>query len=326
MAKIDFNKVPRFSELPIKPDKPKESSWGVFGDDDELGCLNFLSADGVVEAARLVRKGMVFRLDTKINYAKPPLFARAPAKHNIMSFERFGLLGFDDSLDSYNTQEGSQWDGLAPRRQPALPGVLQRREIERDQGRPRRTTQHPQVGEQIGRAAQSCSTPSDTGMSHGRTIDPLKSERYSLDDLKETAVAQGVELKPGTILLIRTGWMQAYLAASPADKTAMAPLEGLKACGIEDTSAMVEWFWDNRIAAVGTDCPAVEPWPWDFKNEGALHYRTLCLLGLPIGEQFNLEELAADCAADKRYEFMLVSVPINLEGGIASPPNAVAIK
>jgi kynurenine formamidase len=106
----------------------------------------------------------------------------------------------------------------------------------------------------------------------------------------------------------------------------MAPLEGLKACGIEDSRDMVEWFWDHRIAAVGTDCPAVEPWPWDFKNEGALHYRTLCLLGLPIGEQFNLEELAVDCAADKRYEFMLVSVPINLEGGIASPPNAVAIK
>ena len=77
----------------------------------------------------------------------------------------------------------------------------------------------------------------------------------------------------------------------------MAPLEGLKACGIEDSSAMVEWFWDNQVAAVGTDCPAVEPWPWDFKNEGALHYRTLSLLGLPLGEQFNLEELAADCAA-----------------------------
>src|ERR1039457_851503 len=113
MAKIDLNKVPRFSELPIRPDKPKESSWGVFGDDDELGCLNFLTPEGVIDAARLVRKGTVFRLDTKINYANPPLFARPPAKHNIMSLESFGLLGFDDSLDSYNTKEGSQWDGLA---------------------------------------------------------------------------------------------------------------------------------------------------------------------------------------------------------------------
>src|SRR3979490_3351740 len=94
MSKIDLSKGPRCSELPIKPDKPKESSWGVFGDDDELGCLNFLSPEGVVEAARLGRKGQVFRLDTKINYATPPLFARLPAKHNIMSFESYGLLGF----------------------------------------------------------------------------------------------------------------------------------------------------------------------------------------------------------------------------------------
>jgi len=83
---------------------------------------------------------------------------------------------------------------------------------------------------------------------------------------------------------------------------------------------------DHRIAAVGTDCPAVEPWPWDFKNEGALHYRTLCLLGLPIGEQFNLEELAVDLRRRQTLRIHAGVGPINLEGGIASPPNAVAIK
>ncbi len=325
MAKIDFDKVPRFSELPAKPGAPKESSWGVFGDDDELGCLNFLTAEGVVEAARLVRKGQVFRLDTKVNYASPPLFARSPAKHNITSFESFGLLGFDDSLDSYNTQEGSQWDGLAhvgsPRYQAFYNGV---KASEIKDGPTGRLSIHKWANKFVGRAVLVDAFKHRNSV--GRPLNPLKSEKYSLADLKEALVAQGAELKPGTILLIRTGWMQAYLAASPKDKAAMAPLEGLKSCGIDDSREMVEWFWDNRLAAVGTDCPAVEPWPWDFKNEGALHYRTLCLLGLPIGEQFNLEELAADCGADKRYECMLVSVPMNLEGGIASPPNAVAIK
>jgi hypothetical protein len=89
---------------------------------------------------------------------------------------------------------------------------------------------------------------------------------------------------------------------------------------------MVGWLWDNCVAAIGTDCPAVEPWPWDFRDNGALHYRTLSLLGLPLGEQFVLDKLADDCAEDGRYEFMLVSVPLHLTGGIASPPNAVAIK
>src|SRR3984893_43435 len=224
-TKIDLNKVPRFAELPIRPDKPKESSWGVFGDDDELGCLNFLTPQGVIDAARMVGKGSVFRLDTKINYANPPLFARRPAKHNIMSFESFGLLGFDDSLDSYNTQEGS------PRYKAFYNGV---KSSEIKDGPSGRLSIHKWANKFVGRAVLLDAFR--YRISHGRTIDPLKSEKYSLDDLKETAVAEGVELKPGTILLIRTGWMQAYLAASPEDKAAMAPLEGLKACGIDDRS------------------------------------------------------------------------------------------
>jgi len=119
--------------------------------------------------------------------------------------------------------------------------------------------------------------------------------------------------------------MQAYLASSQADKTAMAPLEGLKACGIEDSREMVEWFW---ITASPRSAPTV---PQSSPGRGISKRRRAPLPhAVParpaIGEQFNLEELAVDCAADKRYEFMLVSVPINLEGGIASPPNAVAIK
>ena len=120
--------------------------------------------------------------------------------------------------------------------------------------------------------------------------------------------------------------MAAYRASTAEAKRAMAPLEALKACGIESSSQLVGWLWDNRVAAIGTDCPAVEPWPWAFTDEGALHYRTLSLLGLPLGEQFVLDDLASDCAADGRYEFLMVSVPMHLEGGIASPPNAVAIK
>jgi hypothetical protein len=57
-----------------------------------------------------------------------------------------------------------------------------------------------------------------------------------------------------------------------------------------------------------------------------LHVRILAMLGIPIGELFDLEALAADCAADGRYECFFTSAPINLPGGIASPPNALAFK
>jgi len=323
MAKIDFDKIPKFSQLPVRPDAPPDSNWGVFGDDDEVGCVNFLTEDGIVEAAKLVRKGKVFRLDTPLNYANPPLFDREPVKHTKKSFESLGLLGFDDVLDQYNTQEGSQWDGLG--HVGNLNAKAFYNGVTNDQiKQSAKLGIHNWADRFVGRGVlvDAFRFRADKG----RPVNPLNDERYSLDDLKQALTAQSTELKPGSILLVRTGWMQAYLGASPAQKREMAPLNKLKACGIDDSREMVSWLWDSRIAAIGTDCPAVEPWPWDFRDNGALHYRTLSLLGLPLGEQFNLEKLAADCAGDKRYEFMLVSVPLHLVGGIASPPNAVAIK
>jgi kynurenine formamidase len=323
MAKIDFDKIPKFSQLPVKSGAPADSNWGVFGDNDEVGCVNFLSEEGVIQAARLVQNGKVFRLDTPINYASPPLFDREPVKHTKKSFESLGLLGYDDLLDSYNTQEGSQWDGLGHvgnLTAKAFYNGTTNDEIKRGN----KLGIHNWANRFVGRGVLVDAFR--WRLEQGRPVNPLNDERYSLQDLTAALQAQNTILKPGSILLVRTGWMGAYLAASPDEKRAMAPLNKLKSCGIDDSREMVAWLWDNRVAAIGTDCPAVEPWPWDFRDPGALHYRTLSLLGLPLGEQFVLDPLAADCAEDRRYEFMLVSVPLHLVGGIASPPNAVAIK
>jgi putative cyclase len=304
MAKIDFTKIPKFSQLPVKAGAPADSNWGVFGDDDEVGCVNFLTPEGIVEAAKLVRNGKVFRLDTPINYASPPLFQREPVHHTKKSFESFGLLGYDDVLDSYNTQEGSQWDGLGHvgnlRAQSFYNGVKN----DAIKGSEKLGI-HNWNDRFVGRGVLIDVFRYRTDA--GRPVNPLNDEKYPLDDLKAALRVQKTELKPGSIMLVRTGWMGAYLGSSSAAKTAMAPMDKLKACGLDDSRE-------------------VEPWPWDFKDDGALHYRTLSLLGLPLGEQFVLDKLADDCAADGRWEFMMVSVPLHLRGGIASPPNAVAIK
>ena len=57
-----------------------------------------------------------------------------------------------------------------------------------------------------------------------------------------------------------------------------------------------------------------------------VHTAILPLLGLPIGELFDLDALADDCAADGRYESFFTSAPLNLPNGVASPPNALAIR
>jgi hypothetical protein len=56
------------------------------------------------------------------------------------------------------------------------------------------------------------------------------------------------------------------------------------------------------------------------------HFALLPLLGLPLGELFDLAALAEDCASDGVYEGLFTSAPLNLRGGVASPPNALVIK
>jgi kynurenine formamidase len=314
-------KIPTFEELPIRKDLPADCSWGVFGDDDALGCLNFLTPAGVVEAARLVQSGKVFRLDARVGFAKPPLFGRAPAEHRVVPL---GPMANDDFVH-FNTQEGSQWDGLGHvghiRHERFYNGVT---ESEVRDGQNAKLGIHHWKDKFVGRGLLIDAF--GFRKEKGRAVNPLDREVYSLAELKAALEDQGSSLKPGTILLVRTGWMESYEKATAEEKRALAPIEKLRCAGVEASREMVAWLWNNRVAAIGTDCPGVEAFPFDFTDEGALHYRALPLLGLPLGELFVLAPLAEDCARDGRYEFMVVSAPLHVEGGIASPPNAMAIK
>ena len=322
MKNTDFNSIPTFDQLPAVQGAPPESSWGVFGPDDELGCLNFLTPEGVVEAARLVQSGKVFRLDAKVGFASPPLFGRAKVEHKIL---KLGTIAHDDLLNNYNTQEGSQWDGLAHVGHVSYQRFYNGVEASAIQDGPGgRLSIHRWADKFVGRGLLI--DVYGWRKLQGRAVNPFESDSYSLDELKAALAAQGTTLKPGTILLVRTGWMEEYDLLSSEAKAAMAPFDKMKSIGIERSRDLVAWLWDNRVAAIGTDCPAVEPIPFNFGDQSPLHFRLLALLGMPLGELFILAPLADHCARDGRYEFMIVSAPMNVEGGIASPPNAVAIK
>lgn len=100
---------------------------------------------------------------------------------------------------------------------------------------------------------------------------------------------------------------------------------------------MLAWLWDNRVPLVAADNVALEcvppvasspflrPDAID-RNDALMHPHLIALLGMVVGELWSLEALAADCVADGRYEFLLVVKPLNLIGGVGSPPNATAVK
>jgi kynurenine formamidase len=313
-------KIPSFDELPIRKDLPPECSWGVFGDNDPFGCLNFLTPEGVVDAARLVQTGKVFRLDARVGFAKPPLFGRAPAEHRVVPL---GPMANDDFVH-FNTQEGSQWDGLGHVghiKHERFYGNVTEAEV---RGGNAKLGIHHWNAKFVGRGLLL--DVFGYRKAKGIPANPLDRDVYTLAELQAALAHQKSELKPGTILLVRTGWMESYEKASAEEKLALAPIDKMKSAGIEASRDMVAWLWNHHVAAIGTDCPGVEAFPFNFADEGALHYRTLSMIGLPLGELFILAPLAEDCARDGRYDFMVVSTPLNVEGGIASPPNAVAIK
>ena len=85
---------------------------------------------------------------------------------------------------------------------------------------------------------------------------------------------------------------------------------------------MWAFVWNNQIAALAADNLAVEVTP---RRSGENLHLAIPRLGLTLGELFNLDELAETCSQARRYEFLFVSKPLNLLGGVGSPPNAMAV-
>ena len=316
----DLDSLPTYAQLSEREDAPKGSNWGLFGKDDQIGTINFLTPERVAAAAKLVRRGAVFPLDLPLHLPDPPLFSRQAYRQTIRRFE--GGLGHDDHLDNFYLQASSQWDSLAHVGHPrhGLYNGVQAEAVTGEEGSKNGVDAWAKRGI-VGRGVLL-----DVARylaAQGDPIDPMSSRAIKAAELDATASAQGVALEPGDILLVRTGWLGAYLAAGQPAREAIA--RDLRAPGLEGSIEMAGWLWDRRIAAVAADCPALEPWPWDL-SVGALHVRALCYLGLPFGELWDLEALAGDGASDGVYAFLLTSAPLHLRGGVGSPPNALAIK
>ena len=139
-------------------------------------------------------------------------------------------------------------------------------------------------------------------------------------DLEATAAAQKVEVKRGDLLLVRTGHMTRYLDKKDWRHYDLDDFPGMS---IHTTP----WLHAKQIAAIGCDNYAVEVRPSEmpaFRNP--FHVVAIPNMGLTLGEIFFLEELAADCAADGRWAYLLVAPPLAVTRGVGTPINPYAIK
>ena len=81
---------PDYAGLLARTDAPAGSSWGVFGADDEVGTLNFITPEITRQAAALVQRGRVFNLDHRLDAFQPPVTRhRHQPTHTIFSMNIF---------------------------------------------------------------------------------------------------------------------------------------------------------------------------------------------------------------------------------------------
>lgn len=98
-----------FEALPLDPNGPSGNAWGRFGPNDELGTLNLLTPEVIVEAAKEIKTGVRISLDWALSMPSFPSFNRNPFKQELVL--RNPNCVFDDIL-TFNSQGSSQWDGF----------------------------------------------------------------------------------------------------------------------------------------------------------------------------------------------------------------------
>jgi kynurenine formamidase len=295
------------------------SNWGRWGADDERGTVNFITPEKLRQAAGCIRRGVVFSLALPFG-AEGPQFGQAgrvnpvhlmTSTNSPMSADPDGIRYADDFI-MMPLQCATQWDSLA----------------------------HVHYGGQLYNGHSVASVTANGAerngidkqragiASRGVLLDVARArgvERLGLGyaitpaDLDAAERAQGVRVEPGDVLLVRTGHMQVF--TRDGDRvTYMKQMPGLG-------TACIEWLHARQVAAVATDTNMVEVYPLeDPATMLPVHTIGIRDMGLTLGEMFDLEALAADCAADGTWQFFFVAAPLPVTGGVGSPINPLAIK
>lgn len=308
-----------YDELPRLPESGLRHSWDAHGPGDQLGTLSRLTEPAVAAAMGAVRTGERIGVSLPLGLPDPPFFGRQAFKHTVFPM---GPFAFDDFVDGFYLQCSTQWDGLrhvgardgwyggwrgAPDGDPETNGI-----------------HHWAARGIIGRGVLIDLAAARDGTGY----DPFTSVAFSPSDLSDALASSGLSLRYGDILCVRTGWMDKYLSLSADQRRELAEpmvsVSGYSAAGLTGSETMARFLWDSGVAAVACDNPAVEVVPAN-RSAGFLHQRLIAGLGMAIGELFDFGPLAAACARSGRSEFLFVSVPLNITGGVGSPANAVAI-
>ncbi len=303
----------------------KYRNWGRWGAGDVLGTVNFLDDAKRVEGASLVRRGVSFSLSQSFDMDGPQVGWRRRTNpvHTMLDTgleaaagkQGFphGLGGADDVI-AMPLQCSTQWDGLghifdhgfAWNGRPSGDVVTSDGDLV--------TGIEHMAPHLVGRGVLL-----DVGR-HLRESGELE-DGYAITtaELEATREAQGVAIGRGDIVLVRTGRL------ARAKREGWNGYAGGPSAGLSFETA--GWLHSTEIAAIATDTWGFEVRPNEFDDAfQPLHQVVIPNMGLTIGEMWDLDALAEDCAADGQYDFFLSAPPLKITGAVGSPVNPLAVK
>jgi len=304
------------------------NNWGRWGDDDQRGTQNLIGPEQRVAAAALVRTGKIFSLALPLS-ADAPVYPPRPAPQRLVTMTGSDAVvgspanatapGFQwsDDILMMATHGSTHWDGLAhAMHQDSLYNGFWAGNVTAIEG----------CGVLGIEQQRDCFVGRGVlvDVARNQGVDALPARQVITPQMLDDALAaQRVHLNSGDILLVRTGHLSRWWTR-PADQTPMEYFIDSPGIGRDN----IPWLHEHGIAALACDTIGVEPLiPEDSEERGLpLHVGCLVDLGLTLGELWVLDELAADCATDGTYEFMLAAQPMNLPGGMGSPLNPIALK
>lgn len=293
----------------------KYNNRGRWGDEDELGTLNFITPEVRKRAATLVQDGTVVSLGRPIQ-TRPGPANPWPANHMVGMPHAQGAgdyLGMYlhsfvdthiDALSHTTGPDGLVWNGKSLGRN-GMP--------EEHSG----TVDFWKDG--IVTRGVLYDVPRFRGTDFVAPGEPVHGW-----ELADIAAAQNIVPSSGDAVIIRSG-LDSFWAAS-SEYPGFASVAGVHASALEflyETEAAV-LIWDFQ------DAPEADqgiPNPLEIPIPIAMHVHAIALpvLGLPLVDNAQLEGLAAACAEAGRWEFQIAVAPLIITGGTGSPVNPLAI-
>lgn len=335
--------------------RPDGSNWGDFGPDDQIGRLNLITPAVVQKAAAEIIEGLTFCLSLPLDLpggmavgesrCPPRMFA--PGREGTPVFNLpVGQNSTDvwcDDIVLMNTQYSTQWDALCHLGSYFDADGDGEAEIVYYNGY--------RGGEDIDATSESKSfdgrelfegvvarklgveTMAETCVqSRGIMIDFEKHFgrgpfAVDFDQLQRILDEDGIAVETGDILVLHTGFSDVLLGCggAPTAEDMQQGYSGLK--GMDPR--ILDWIRDSGVAAIVSDSLGVEAVPdieKEFESGPMLPIHDLCLfrLGIPLGEMWNLGNLARWLRSNNRYRFMLTAPPLRLPGAVGSPVTPVA--